>query len=46
MTNRTEYYITRALIGICEGGFIPGAVLYTSFFYTSGELAIRLSLFW
>ncbi|KAI5450560.1 hypothetical protein NCC49_003015 [Naganishia albida] len=46
MKNRTEFYITRALIGLCEGGFIPGAVLYTSFFYKTGELAIRLSLFW
>ncbi|GHJ89331.1 hypothetical protein NliqN6_5733 [Naganishia liquefaciens] len=46
MKNKTEFYITRALIGLCEGGFIPGAVLYTSFFYKTGELAIRLSLFW
>lgn len=29
-----------------RSGFIPGAVLYTSFFYKTGELAIRLSLFW
>lgn len=28
MTNRTGFYITRALIGACEGGFIPGVVSF------------------
>lgn len=30
----------------CESGFIPGAVVMTSHFYTSKELAIRLCWFW
>lgn len=30
MTDRTGFYITRALIGAGESGFIPGAVLFTS----------------
>lgn len=46
MTNRTGFYLTRFLIGACEGGFIPGAVLYTSYWYTSKELATRLCFFW
>jgi len=46
MTNRTSFYITRALIGLCEGGFIPGTILFTTYFYTSKELAVRLAAFW
>jgi hypothetical protein len=30
MTNEAGFYVTRALIGAFESGFIPGAVLYTS----------------
>ncbi|PNH64238.1 hypothetical protein VD0002_g4352 [Verticillium dahliae] len=46
MHNRTGFYITRALIGFCEGGFIPGAILFATYFYTSKELSIRLAAFW
>lgn len=46
MTNRTGFYITRALIGMFEGGFIPGVILMASYFYTSRELSIRLAAFW
>ncbi|EEY15356.1 conserved hypothetical protein [Verticillium alfalfae VaMs.102] len=45
MHNRTGFYITRALIGFCEGGFIPGAILFATYFYTSKELSIRLAAF-
>jgi MFS family permease len=46
VTNRTSFYITRALIGACEGGFIPGVILFTTYFYKSRKLATRLAVFW
>jgi hypothetical protein len=46
MTNRTGFYLSRAAIGLCEGGFIPGAILMATYFYTSRELSVRLAAFW
>ncbi|VEU23478.1 DEKNAAC104732 [Brettanomyces naardenensis] len=46
LKNATGFYITRCLMGLLEGGFIPDLVLWMSYFYTSAELSIRLSFFW
>ncbi|KAM0745698.1 major facilitator superfamily transporter [Meredithblackwellia eburnea MCA 4105] len=46
ITNRWSFYLTRALIGTFEGGFIPGTILCCTYYYTSTELAIRLAVFW
>lgn len=46
ITGRAGFYVTRALIGACEGGFIPGTILFATYFYKSRELATRLAFFW
>lgn len=46
MTNRAGFYVTRALIGAFEGGFIPGMILFMTYFYTAKELSTRLAWFW
>ncbi|GAB1198378.1 hypothetical protein APSETT444_007697 [Aspergillus pseudonomiae] len=46
MTGRASFYITRALIGAFEGGFIPGTILFATYFYKTRELSVRLAFFW
>ncbi|KAL6709355.1 hypothetical protein ACN47E_001762 [Coniothyrium glycines] len=46
MHDRTSFYLGRAAIGLCEGGFIPGVILFATYFYKTKELALRLAAFW
>ncbi len=36
----------RALLGLAEGGLLPGMVLYLSGMYTRGEMAVRVGVFY
>lgn len=46
MTSKAGFYITRALLGALQGGFICDVCLWMSYFFTSKELPFRLSLFY
>ncbi|KAI4187386.1 MAG: hypothetical protein L6R41_002845 [Letrouitia leprolyta] len=46
LNGKTTFYITRFLLGLIEGGFIPDTILYLSYFYKNAELPIRLACFW
>ncbi|KAI3330371.1 major facilitator superfamily domain-containing protein [Ustulina deusta] len=41
-----HFVAIRALLGLCEGGLLPGMILYLSGVYTRGELAIRIGVFY
>lgn len=44
--NYASFMAVRAILGVCEGGLLPGMVLYLSGLYTRGELALRIGIFY
>ncbi|KAL4884094.1 major facilitator superfamily domain-containing protein [Aspergillus karnatakaensis] len=45
-TNIHSFYATRFLLGLFEGGYIPGAQYMLALFYTRKELALRTAIFY
>jgi MFS family permease len=46
ITNYAGYLVTRTLLGLCEAGFIPGALYTMSTWYKRSETSLRVSLFY
>ncbi|KAK4226000.1 major facilitator superfamily domain-containing protein [Podospora fimiseda] len=46
ITNKTQFYVIKVLLGLLMGGFIPDIVLWLTYFYKSVELPTRLAWFW
>lgn len=46
ISSKAGFFITRVLLGMCQGGFVPDIGLYLTYFYTSKELNIRMSWFY
>ncbi|KAK3313069.1 major facilitator superfamily domain-containing protein [Apodospora peruviana] len=44
--NFGSFFAVRALLGIAEGGLLPGMVLYLSSLYTRQEMALRIGIFY
>ncbi|KAH9869921.1 hypothetical protein J1614_006842 [Plenodomus biglobosus] len=46
VTSFASFATVRALLGVAEGGLLPGMVLYLSQFYRRDELAVRIGIFY
>lgn len=45
ITNYAGYLVTRIILGLCESGFIPGALYTMSTWYKRDETSLRVSIF-
>lgn len=45
ITDYASYLVTRILLGLCEAGFIPGALYTMSTWYKRDESSLRVSIF-
>lgn len=45
ITNYAGYLVTRIILGLCEAGFIPGALYTMSTWYKRTETSFRVSIF-
>ncbi|KAI0124274.1 major facilitator superfamily domain-containing protein [Xylariales sp. AK1849] len=45
ITNYAGYLVTRIILGLCEAGFIPGALYTMSTWYKKSETSLRVSIF-
>ncbi|KAF2824101.1 MFS general substrate transporter [Ophiobolus disseminans] len=43
--NKTGFLVSRAFLGLCEAGYIPGGIFTLSTWYTKRELAKRVAVF-
>lgn len=46
VTTKGGFFATRAILGLLQGGFICDVCLWMSYFFTSNELPLRLSIFY
>ncbi|KAF2129694.1 MFS general substrate transporter [Dothidotthia symphoricarpi CBS 119687] len=46
VTNVDSFFATRFILGVFEGGYVPGAQYMLSLFYTREELALRTAIFY
>ncbi|ANB13602.1 hypothetical protein AWJ20_1899 [Sugiyamaella lignohabitans] len=46
LTGKTGFFITRSLLGLLQGSFIPNICLWMSYFFSGKELPTRLSYFY
>jgi MFS family permease len=46
ITGKKSFYATRALLDLVEGGFIPDATQYLSYFYRNSKMPVRMSYFY
>ncbi|EAT89632.2 hypothetical protein SNOG_02901 [Parastagonospora nodorum SN15] len=46
VTNKSSFFATRFILGVFEGGYVPGGQYMLSLFYTREELATRTAVFY